>query len=290
MIGGLAVASAGGPARAGDPIVGLTMPVPPQVAMTEDIADLGNTRLWYWDTGGTGEAIVLLHPGSGSGEFYPYQQPAFAAAGYRVIAYSRRGQYRSDLGTDADTYFAADDLLNLMRHLKVEKFHAVGNALGGYIGLDVAISHPERVLSLTLACSMMGISETDFVSTLQSLRPKAFESLPMEVKELGPSYRAANPAGVAEWKRLHDRSGTRSPVRLRNKITWAALAALKPPTLLVTGDADLWIPPYMLKKVGERIPNSQVVIVPHSGHGVQWEQPAIFNAAVLDFIRTRTAR
>ena len=65
--------------------------------MTEGMADLGNVRLAYWDTGGSGEAIVFLHPGSGSAEFYPYQQPVFARAGYRVISYSRRGQCGSDL-------------------------------------------------------------------------------------------------------------------------------------------------------------------------------------------------
>jgi pimeloyl-ACP methyl ester carboxylesterase len=289
-LGACSTAGVTAPLQAGDSLQGLTTPLPPQAPMVEGVADLGNTKLWYWDTGGPGEAIVLLHPGSGSGEFYPYQQPAFAKAGYRVISYSRRGQYRSDFGTDADSYFAADDLLNLMRYLKVEKFHLVGNALGGYIGLDIATSHPDRVLSLVLACSMMGISEPEYTRTLQSLRPKAFNDLPMELKELGPSYRAANPSGVAEWKKLHERSGTRSPVRLRNKITWSALATLKVPTLLVTGDADLWIPPYMLRQVGEKIPNSKVVIVPNSGHGVQWEQPEVFNNAVLEFIRTQGPR
>jgi len=257
--------------------------------MTEGIADLVDVRLWYWDTGGSGEVIVLLHPGSGSAEFYPYQQPVLAAAGYRVIAYSRRGQYGSDLGTDADSHVAADDLLNLMKYLDVESAHLVGNALGGYVALDAAISHPDRVASLVLACSMMGISEPEYARTLQSLRPKAFDDLPIEVKELGPSYRAANPAGVAEWKRRHERSGTRSPVRLRNEITWSALADLTVPTLLLTGDADLWIPPSLLRGVAEKIPNSAVVIVPGSGHAVQWEQPEHFNDAVLQFIGRRTA-
>jgi len=266
---------------------GLTTPIPVQVPATEGIADLGNVKLWYWDTGGAGEALVLLHPGSGSGEFYPYQQPVIARAGYRVISYSRRGQNASELGSDADSYFAADDLFNLMTYLKIERFHAVGNALGGYIALDAALSQPERVQSLVLACSMMGIAEPQFLKTLQSLRPKAFEQLPEEVKELGPSYRAANPAGVAEWKKRHERAGTRSPVRLRNTITWDLLAMLRVPALLMTGDADLWIPPYLLRQVGERIPNSTVVIVPDCGHAVQWEQPEMFNDAVLDFIRTK---
>jgi pimeloyl-ACP methyl ester carboxylesterase len=255
----------------------------------ERIADLGNTKLWYWDTGGPGEVVVFLHPGSGSGEFYPYQQAAFARAGYRAISYSRRGQNGSELGTDAATFFAADDLLALMDHLQVKRFHLVGNALGGYVGLDLALSRPDRVLSLVLAGSMMGITEPDYTRTLQSLRPKAFDALPMEVKELGPSYRAANPEGVAEWKRRHERSGTRSPVRLRNKFTWDALAGLKVPTLLMTGDADLWIPPWLLREVALKFPGSKVVIVPNVGHGVQWEQPQLFNDAVLRFIQTHAA-
>ena len=180
--------------------------------------------------------------------------------------------------------------MGLMRFLRVEKFHAVGNALGGYIGLDAAISHPDRVLSLVLACSMMGITEPDYTRTLTSLRPKQFDALPMELKEIGPSYRAANPAGVAEWKLRHDRAGTRTPVRLRNAITWPALAQLKMPTLLLTGDADLWIPPWLLQQVAQKIPGSSVVVVPHSGHAVQWEQPEAFNRAVLGFIQNRKAR
>ncbi|HTB41219.1 MAG TPA: alpha/beta hydrolase, partial [Reyranella sp.] len=78
------------PALAADPDMGLRTPLPAQVPMTEGIADLGNVKLWYWDTGGAGEVVVFLHPGSGSAEFFPYQQPVFAKAGYRVICYSRR--------------------------------------------------------------------------------------------------------------------------------------------------------------------------------------------------------
>src|SRR6516164_6051885 len=76
-----------------DPLV--PVPIPQQVPVTEGIAQLADTRLWFWDTGGTGEPIVLLHPASGSGLIWGYQQPAFAKAGYRVISYSRRGYYGS---------------------------------------------------------------------------------------------------------------------------------------------------------------------------------------------------
>ena len=284
------LATTASPALAAEPDMGLRTPLPAQVPMTEGLADLGKVKLWYWDTGGAGEVIVFLHPGSGSAEFFPYQQPVFAKAGYRVISYSRRGQFRSELGTDTDSFFAADDLLALMDHLKVGKFHAVGSALGGYIGLDVALSQPDRLQSLVLAASMMGIAEPDYQKTLAALRPKPFSELPLEVQEVGPSYRVANPAGLAEWKARHDRSGKSAPARLRNKVTWEALGKLKVPTLLMTGDADLWIPPFLLREVGEKIPNSTVVIVSDAGHAVQWERPEAFNAAVLGFIRSKATR
>jgi hypothetical protein len=66
------VLAAGSTAFAADPDAALKVPFPAPVAMTEGLADLGNVKLWYWDTGGPGEVVVFLHAGSGSSEFYPY--------------------------------------------------------------------------------------------------------------------------------------------------------------------------------------------------------------------------
>src|SRR6202050_2473461 len=76
-----------------DPMV--PVPLPAQVPAKEGLAPLTDTHLWYWDTGGDGAPVVLLHPASGSGLIWGYQQPVLAKAGYRVIAYSRRAYYGS---------------------------------------------------------------------------------------------------------------------------------------------------------------------------------------------------
>src|SRR5205085_3034700 len=55
-------------------------PPPPQARATEGLLQLPDVQLWYWDTGGTGEAIVLLHAFTGSATSWPYQQPVFARA------------------------------------------------------------------------------------------------------------------------------------------------------------------------------------------------------------------
>jgi len=71
------------------------IPIPVQVPAKDGMAQIPDTRLWYWDTGGQGVPIVLLHPATGSALIWGYQQPVLAKAGYRVIAYSRRGYYNS---------------------------------------------------------------------------------------------------------------------------------------------------------------------------------------------------
>ena len=72
------------------------MPLPAPVPAKEALATLPDTRLWYWDTGGDGIPVVLVHPATGSALIWGYQQPAFAKSGYRVIGYSRRSYYGSD--------------------------------------------------------------------------------------------------------------------------------------------------------------------------------------------------
>src|SRR5262245_22351747 len=82
-------ASAEGIPRTDSPV--RVIPIPRQVPAVEGYAPVPGGRVWFWDTGGSGIPIIFMHPFSGSFEVWPYQQPYFAKAGFRVIAYSRRG-------------------------------------------------------------------------------------------------------------------------------------------------------------------------------------------------------
>ena len=72
---------------------------------------------------------------------------------------------------------------------------------------------------------------------------------------------------------------------MKNRITFAALATLAVPTLLLTGDGDLYTPPAVLRLFAARIKGSTTVVVTEAGHSAYWEQPEQFNTAVLDFLR-----
>lgn len=75
------------------------IPKPKQVPVTEGVLPLpSGAGLYYWDTGGEGPVVLLSHLGRGSALTWPYQQPVFAKAGFRTIAYSRRGFFGSPPG------------------------------------------------------------------------------------------------------------------------------------------------------------------------------------------------
>ncbi len=272
-------------AASANPLV--PVPVPQQAPAKEGVAPLGGARIGYWDTEGTGQAVVLVHPATGSARIWVYQQPAFARAGYRVVAFSRRGYANSDPVPMTNAGSASVDLHNLVESLRIQKFHLVGSAAGGQISIDYALSHPERLYSLTLACAVGGVTDKEYTDMAARIRPPGYADMPAEFRELSPSYRAMNPEGTKAWAELEHGAitGNRLGQMNVNTITLASLGGLKVPTLVIGGDADLGAPPPMLRMYAARIPGSELKIVAEGGHSLYWEQPDLFNAALLDFFK-----
>ena len=162
--------------------------------------DLPGVHLWYNDTGGTGTPVVFMHAASGTCESWVYQLPVFTAAGYRCIAYDRRnwGRSRPD-STGEQPGSVSDDLHGLVHHLGLDRFHVVATAAGGIGGLDYAVEHPERVRSLVVANSIGGVQDPEYLEVQHRLRPPEIQRLPIELRELGPSYRGTNPEGTRRW-------------------------------------------------------------------------------------------
>ncbi len=249
------------------------------------IADIAVARIWYEDSGGAGPVVVLLHAGTGSSRAWRHQVPAFAGAGMRVLSYDRCGHGRSE-GTGSGT--AAQDLLALVDVLSIPRFFLVGTAAGAIVALDFVLSHPERVAKLVLANTHAGVQDEEYVALQKRLRPAPqFDALPPDVKELGPSYRAVNAEGVKQWTALEHEArhkGTVTLPKTLNRITLEALGRISAPTLLLTGDADPYMPPPVLRVLASKIPGATTAVVPECGHSAYWEQPDIFNRTVLSFL------
>ncbi|HEY1302185.1 MAG TPA: alpha/beta hydrolase [Vicinamibacterales bacterium] len=254
----------------------------------EESADLPGVHLWYTDTGGSGAPVIFVHAATGSSRVWDYQRPAFTAKGYRVITYDRRGFGRSTIdlaGPQPGT--GADDLRALLDHLKIDRVHLVGTAAGGFVAWDFALSFPQRLRSLVVASSIGGVQDEEYLDLQRRLRPPEFAAMPPDIRELGPSYRAANQAGWERWKELEHTArpnGTPPAQTFRNKVTFAMLETIKVPTLLLTGDADPFAPPPIMRMFAARVKGSQAVVIPEAGHSAYWEQPEIFNRTVLEFL------
>jgi pimeloyl-ACP methyl ester carboxylesterase len=264
-------------------------PASTESVVREAYATVPGARIFYRDTGGSGVPVIFLHAATGSSRVWEYQIPAFTAAGYRVIAFDRRGWGRTTINSaESQLGTAADDLLGLLDQLGLDRVHLVGTAAGAFVVLDFALSYPQRVRSLVIANSIGGVQDADYLELGRRIRPPQFDALPPEFRELGPSYRAGNAAGTERWVELEKMSrppGPPAPPQsLRNRITFALLETIKAPTFLVTGDADLYAPPPVLQLFAARIKGSETSIFPEAGHSTYWEQPELFNRAVLNFL------
>ena len=197
--------------RSAAPALAPYRPEPAQPAMKRGIAHVNGAELAYIDTGGAGEAVILLHAYTGSVDAWSYQIPAFADAGYRVIAYSRRGHAGSGSADGDRAGRTVEDLDALADYLGIRSFHLVGTAAGGFVALDFAIAKPGRLLSLTIASSLAGVDDAAFNAASAVLTPRSFYQLPAEMREIGPSYRAAYPQGVERWVALEAVPARRAP-------------------------------------------------------------------------------
>jgi len=101
----------------------------------------------------------------------------------------------------------SQDLLKLVDHLGLGKFHLVGTAAGGMIATDFTVSHEDRVRSLVLANTIVGITNDDYRAIYKLLWPEGFDAMLGDFKEFGPSYRHIDTAGRALWNELEQSQG-----------------------------------------------------------------------------------
>jgi pimeloyl-ACP methyl ester carboxylesterase len=233
--------------------------------------------------------VILLHANTGTSENWQKQIPAFVQAGYRVIAIDRPGWGKSIIREGEKPASVAEDLDALADHLALPKFHLVGVAGGGYIALDYAAWRPQRLRSLVIGASGLGLADDEEAATFRKRAAiPGFANEPPEVREMSPSYRGTNPDGVAQWKAIEahaHKAGSPTPP-LRTPNTDAKIASITTPLLVLAGDVDLTTPSAAVRLWAKhlKIPYDWALI-PEAGHSVAWEQPEAFNSAVLTFLR-----
>ena len=105
-----------------------------------------------YEVRGSGEPVVLLHGGLLADENTPLAKEPALTDRYQVINYHRRGFAGSTRVPDSKASIddQVADCKALLDHLGVEKAHVCGHSLGGVIGIQLALSHPDTVQDLAL--------------------------------------------------------------------------------------------------------------------------------------------
>jgi pimeloyl-ACP methyl ester carboxylesterase len=253
-------------------------------------ADLPGVKLWFVDSGGAGVPLVLLHPNTGTCEVWAPQITGFSQAGYRVIAFDRRGwgQSTPDPGSGPQPGSIAGDLDALVDYLRLDRFHLLGVAGGGFAALDYAAWRPERLRSLIVGGSTGSIEDKEIQDFIARIAIPEIRKQSAHYRELGPSYRGANPEGTRRWIEIDERSrqpGVPFQPPLRTPNTLAKIATIPTATLVIAADADLLAPPGLMRIWVAHLKNHEWAVIHDAGHAMAWEQPGTFNDNVLDFLR-----
>jgi pimeloyl-ACP methyl ester carboxylesterase len=252
-------------------------------------AELPGVKLWFIDTGGVSEPVMLLHPNTGTSETWEPQIVGLSQAGYRVIAFDRRGWGKSfaDEKPGKQSGSVAEDLDALVGYLKIERFHLLGVAGGGFIAMDYAAWRPERLRSLIIGASTGMIQDKEIADFIARIAIPGIRDQPPHYRELGASYRGANPDGAKRWIEIDERArhpGAGFQPSLHTPNTLAKIRSIQTPALVIAADADLLAPPGLMRIWAAHLRNHEWAVIHDAGHAMAWEQPDRFNDIVLDFL------
>jgi 3-oxoadipate enol-lactonase len=263
------------------------------------IIKINNTELFYEESGSGPETIVFSHGLLMDHTMFAVQRAAFSSS-YRVIVYDHRGQGASpDPGSGYDMDTIAEDAAALIDALNAAPCHFAGLSMGGFAGMRLAARRPELVRTLTLMNTgaepepMSGRVRYNFLAQLVKIvGTRPFTSI--AVKELfGKSTRASgDPAKQSMLKEWTEKLASRPKhiakallgVMNRREFSEKELAAIKCPTLIITGDDDTAQPPVRSERMARVIANARLVRIPACGHSSSLEQPQAVIEAMRELI------
>jgi pimeloyl-ACP methyl ester carboxylesterase len=257
----------------------------------------------YYEESGSGFPVVFCHEFGGDWRSWDPQVRAFGRT-YRCITYSHRGFPPSTVPDTLEQYsqeLLIEDLFQLTtQHLRIQSAHFVGFSMGGSVVLNFALKHPEVCRSIAVVGTGAGSTnrdrfEQDIRDVVSLIRGQGMRSFAERYAE-GPIRQAFKRKDPHGWQVFREQLAEHAAdgqafsmqgVMLRRPSIFSLenkLRNLQVPALVAIGDEDepCVDVAVFLKRT---IPACGLLVLPQSGHAINLEEPAIFNAEVLEFFR-----
>ncbi|ROL65869.1 alpha/beta hydrolase [Pseudomonas chlororaphis] len=249
-------------------------PTPAPVATAQSgYAQVNGVKLYYTSTG-QGSPVVLLHGGLANSDYWGLQVKALAAQ-HRVITLDSRGHGRSSRDARPFGYdLMADDVVAVLDQLKIPKADIVGWSDGAILGLDLAQRHPTRVGKVF---AFAANSQTSGVKDNVDKDP----TFAAYIERAGKEYAKLSPT-----PKEYDAFVEQISHMWASQPNWsdADLGKIRTPVLIVDGDRDEAIKRDHTEYLAATIPGAGLLILPNASHFAFLQDPALFNAALLQFL------
>ncbi|WCB93982.1 esterase/lipase [Baekduia alba] len=251
---------------------------------------IGGRNLFHRRSG-AGEPLLLIMGMSGTHLSWGEPFIADLERDFDVVAYDHRGIGRSDPESAAFSIVdLADDAVGILDALGWTSAHVLGISMGGMIAQELALSHPERIRTLTLGCTYCGGPGSALApqATIEKLSAGMITSHPPDRElairngfEVNVSAAFAAREGTYESFRAMAKA-LPAPVpvimlqmqAIAQHDTSARLATLGGvPTLVIHGDEDAMLPVENGRLIASLIPGAELEVLEGVGHMFWWEQP-----------------
>lgn len=232
--------------------------------MDTGYADVNGLHMYYELHGDQGTPLVLLHGGVMTIDLtFADLIPALSER-HRVIAVEFQGHGRT-ADTDRDMTYAnfAADVVALLDLLGIERAHVLGHSMGGGTALELAVSHPDRVLSVVpISASVRPDGAHPDLADPSTYATSTRMPTPADFAAMGAAYAERSP---------HPDQFDGLPMRTMKTVEgWTGwtdeqLAAVTAPALIVIGDHDFTTTAHGVV-MQDLIPGSQLAILPGTTH------------------------
>jgi len=240
----------------------------------------------HYEVAGDGPALILTHGYSSTGEMWAGQIEPLSKH-FKVITWDMRGHGRSDYPQDQAAYSEAatvEDIAGLLDAVGAGQAIIGGLSLGGYMSLAFHATYPERTRALLIIDTGPGYKNDEAregwnANAIRRAERYEAEGLPDPAK-VGAEVRLAHHRDASGLARA-----ARGMLTQRNARVIESLPTIAVPAVVIVGADDT---PFLAASdyMAAKIPGAKKAVIAGAGHSANIDQPAAFNAALLDFLKS----